>query len=168
MFVCQKRKCNREFEPLRNRKKQKFCPKCNSRTNRTTAEQYKFHRRSPESYLRWLHSKLPERVAGKKKKIKLDVTVAELLEIFHRQNGKCVLTRDIMTHDPGLASNMSIDRIDADGDYTKSNIRLVRQDLNIARGDSSVEEFERIILAAADAIRRRPQPNPGCSDSAQA
>jgi len=157
MFTCQNPECGQLFSPIRKRRLQKFCPKCNERTNRSTADQYKSHGRNPESYIRWLHSKLADRIIRKKKSIQVNITVEELLKIFSTQDGKCALSGKAMTHSPAhdLYTNMSIDRIDANGDYVFSNVRFVIKFLNTLRNDLSDSQFQDIILELADAIKKR-------------
>jgi len=152
MFVCEK--CGESFEPTRRRKTQKRCPKCNKKRNLTSAQQYEKHGKTPQTYITWLHSKLRDRVQRKKKNIRLNVTRAELFEIFEQQKGKCAFCGLAMTHAPekNLYTNLSIDRIGSDGDYEKTNIRFVIKAFNSLKNDSSVKEFEDLIIHLAKTI----------------
>jgi hypothetical protein len=59
-----------------------------------------------------------------------------LVELFHKQNGKCALTGRTMTHIAGhgyMPTNASIDRIDANKGYEPENCRLVCNIVNHMR-----------------------------------
>jgi hypothetical protein len=155
MFICEK--CDEDFEPTRKRQSQKLCPGCNKKRNRTSIQQYKYHGRDAEGYISWLHSKLRDRVQRKKKSVQLNVTRDELMEIYKRQKGKCAFCELEMTHKPdqNLYTNLSIDRIDSDGDYEKTNIRFVFKVFNVLKSKSSDKEFEDLIIDLAEAFKKR-------------
>jgi hypothetical protein len=153
MFICEN--CSERFEPLRKRRTQKWCPNCNQVRNRPTAQQYKSHGRNPEAFLRWKHSKLrdPRRRANK---IDVDVTIDELIAMYRAQKGKCAVTGLPLSHDPKdrLYSNISIDRIDPKGGYTKKNIRLVMKIVNTIRNVWSDDDLYRFVEQAYEGMRK--------------
>jgi hypothetical protein len=85
------------------------------------------------------------------------VTADELIELFEQQGDKCALSGLKMTHAPelDLFTNLSIDRIDPNCDYAKSNVRFVIKFLNTFRGDLSDQDFEDLIIFTAEAIKKR-------------
>jgi hypothetical protein len=154
MLICEK--CSKPFTPLRKRSTQKRCPDCNKATNRTTAKQYKSHARNPEAFLRWKYSKLTDRVKKMKKSIVSDITINELIAIYNAQQGKCALSGLPMTHNaPGfIYSNISIDRIDPNGGYTKNNVRLVMKILNTLRNDGSDVDLYQFVEETYEGMRK--------------
>jgi hypothetical protein len=73
---------------------------------------------------------------AKRRHIHYDLTKDDIDELFRKQDGKCALTLEIMTHDYTTErqegdmhiinpTNMSIDRIECNKPYIKSNIQLV-------------------------------------------
>lgn len=56
--------------------------------------------------------------------------------MWNTQNGKCALTGIQMTHVRGegrVPTNMSLDRIDSDGGYTRDNVQLVCLQANMMK-----------------------------------
>ena len=89
-----------------------------------------------------------ERNAKKRKgdRSEFNLTAEDVVAMFKRQNGQCVVTGITFTHvfkgkerdktNPWTA--FSIDRIDNSQGYTRDNIRLVTNALNIARRDREI------------------------------
>ena len=71
------------------------------------------------------------------------VTLDELCEMFERQQGKCALSGIEMTWRKGkiTATSISIDRIDPDVGYSKTNVRLVCYAINAFRGRMTDDEM---------------------------
>jgi transcription initiation factor TFIIIB Brf1 subunit/transcription initiation factor TFIIB len=97
---------------------------------------------NPRSYIKRLCSQLKY---GRKKRdphLSWTVTPDDLFVIYQKQDGRCALTGEMMTHDYGLPTNISIDRINSSGNYEPQNIQLVCARINMMRGTMSVEEFK--------------------------
>jgi hypothetical protein len=149
-------KCSKRFKNSRNRRTQKWCQDCNKARNIPTARQNKQHGSSPEAFLSYKHSNLRSLVRRKKKRIDFDIKVHELSEMYHAQKGKCKLTGHPMTHDAIRRpySNISIDRIDPNGGYTKSNVRLVWKILNLLRNEFSDDVVWQFVEQAYEGMRK--------------
>lgn len=68
------------------------------------------------------------------------ISINELMEIYNKQNGRCALTGEVLTHICGggrTRTNASLDRIIPGGPYTKDNVRIVCHVANIMRTDMS-------------------------------
>lgn len=73
-----------------------------------------------------------------------DITYLDLLEVFHKQNGKCILSGIEMQRTVLIKKNpynISIDRIDSKKGYTKDNIQLVCFIVNTMKLNYSDLEF---------------------------
>lgn len=79
------------------------------------------------------------------------VTLAQLMEMFFRQNGKCALSGIPMTWASGqgrpMPTSISLDRIDQKRDYTHDNVRLVCNAINNFRGTMSDDELRAMLQA---------------------
>ena len=77
--------------------------------------------------------------------LEFNLTLDDLWNIFTIQNGKCALSGlDIRFHQPGekfTAQTASVDRINNDIGYIKSNIRWVHKDINYMKMDLTDERF---------------------------
>lgn len=73
-----------------------------------------------------------------------DINWKFLREKWNKQGGKCALTGLDMTFISGVGkvyTNVSVDRINGKGIYTKDNIRLTCSGANTARGIMTDEQF---------------------------
>lgn len=73
-----------------------------------------------------------------------DLTVDQLVNLWNTQHGRCALTGVLMTHShiqDCTKTNVSIDRIDSNGDYTIANVQLVCCLLNLCKGTLSDDHF---------------------------
>lgn len=61
--------------------------------------------------------------------------------LYEKQGGRCAITRIELTHEGNSPFDLSIDRIDANGDYAINNIRLVTWAVNYMRGRMSDDEL---------------------------
>lgn len=84
--------------------------------------------------------------------IGIDVTWQELLEQYNLQKGKCYYTNEDMqliystkTHKVCPPKQLSVDRVDSNKPYTKSNIVLCCYNINNFKGDMEMEEFTNLI-----------------------
>jgi hypothetical protein len=96
------------------------------------------------------------------------ITKEDVLELYKTQDGKCAITKLVMTHnalndrkeeDCHILNplNISIDRINSGGHYEKTNIRLVCAIINRIRFDLPDEKFYDICekIAKADNIKAK-------------
>lgn len=94
---------------------------------------------------KFIHTKILEsRGNAKKRKISFDIDEDDVLDKFIEQNGKCNLSGQILTfsrEDHTIDTNLSIDRIDSNKDYTLDNIQLVCGIINRMKSDFSNEKF---------------------------
>jgi len=85
---------------------------------------------TPQTYLTRLFGQLKyARTKTEKTKIKWDIKLEDVLELWDKQEGKCALTGLFMTyHKDGSGNrdlNASLDRINPDIEYLVTNIQLV-------------------------------------------
>jgi len=93
------------------------------------------------------------------------VTVIELLEMWERQEGKCVVSGIEMTWGKGAfyPTSLSVDRINPEIGYTKGNVRLVLYAVNAFKGrwtDEDMIAIARAMVAKADDDSREPTWQP--------
>jgi hypothetical protein len=112
---------------------------------------------SPKHYLNHL------RLKAKTRKGSINITTAELVDLWERQKGKCALTdwKMTMRRRTGIVrTNASIDRIDSSKGYTLDNIQLVCVAANKAKFDLSHEEFVKLCRSVLTNARKRSVPCP--------
>lgn len=111
-------------------------------TNRDILRQKHYDRISisAEAFIRNLYRGIQSRV--KRSKLELDFNVDFLLKLWHKQNGKCVMTDISMTHIVDDPQAVSVDRINSNNGYLKDNIQLVCRFINYAK---NTYQNERII-----------------------
>lgn len=89
-----------------------------------------------------LSSLRPRRI---KEGIVFDLTIGDLLTIFEQQQGLCALSGMPLTWQRSANQsndwNISIDRIDSVGSYTRKNVHLVAKAFNFMRARHSINEF---------------------------
>lgn len=85
------------------------------------------------------------------------MTLDDLVKMYERQSGKCLLTGIQMTRLGGktLATSISIDRIESAKGYTPDNVRLICHAVNAFKGAWSDE----LMLDTAEALLRANRPN---------
>lgn len=106
----------------------------------------------------WANDKL-KRLRNKVKRVKsrkygVSLTIPQLTELWHRQQGRCALSNvslKLYAEDNCDPASASIDRIRHDRGYEEGNVRLVAACLNAFRGQMSDTEM----LAFAKALVRR-------------
>jgi len=80
-----------------------------------------------------------------KKTLDFDLTIDFLLELWNKQNGKCVITNLQMTHtilEGKIKTNLSIDKINPNLGYTKNNVQLVCNIVNVMKSDMDIEQLK--------------------------
>jgi len=81
------------------------------------------------------------------------LTREDILDLLEQQDYKCALSGIPMTCNlkkgVKFPYNVSIDRIDAGGSYSKDNIQLVCKSLNSFRNNTSLDEFIALCKAVA-------------------
>lgn len=99
--------------------------------------------RVPEDILlKWFKKRYRSKQSGaSKKKILLSITTNDIVDIYNKQSGRCLLTGFSFYPTNDKYSNLSFDRINPGEGYVKENIRLVTWWANIARSTMSDEEF---------------------------
>jgi len=75
----------------------------------------------------------------------IDVDKDFLYNLYNKQNGLCALSNLKMTNKRNDLRSISIDRIDSNQPYVKSNIQLVCKWVNLAKNISANEEMLSII-----------------------
>lgn len=79
-----------------------------------------------------------KRAAINRKKKYWNLSIADIHDVWERQDGKCAMTGLPMRKVP---RTWSIDRIDNYCGYTPGNIQLVLKQVNMMRGSLTVDEF---------------------------
>lgn len=92
-----------------------------------------------------------------------DLTVDQVMALYHAQGGKCALTgRELQCQVvPGIRNpeNVSLDRIKAGGPYSIENLQLVCLDVNEFRGASPLKNFVHVcslVTRRFSTKKRRP------------
>lgn len=109
--------------------------------------QFSAHKRtkSVQAFMCYLLSKARRRAV-------CDVTANDLEQMWAAQGGRCAVTGWAMTMVLGkgnIITNVSIDRIDSGGAYTKSNVQLVCRAANVAKSDLSQAVFTQMCIDIA-------------------
>ena len=79
-----------------------------------------------------------------KKGIEFELTLEYLKDLWNIQNGLCAITKIKMTHtilEGKLKTNLSIDKVDPALGYTKDNIQLVCNIVNVMKSNMSIENL---------------------------
>ena len=91
--------------------------------------------------------------------IEFDLTKEHLREMYATQEGRCAVTAIPMTAVIGhgvIYTNISVDRIEAGGPYTKNNTRLVCHIVNIMRNAMNDDELRYWTKKIAKGLGRPP------------
>jgi hypothetical protein len=114
----------------------KKCKAC--RTN----QRNKIRNGSYEEYLRYAISGLK---SGRRNSgLEWELTLEDAIEIYEAQEGRCALSGNIMSRHRGYGTtpfNMSIDRIDPQKGYVKSNVQLTCWEANRMKHALTPAEF---------------------------
>ncbi len=112
--------------------------------------------RSPEAFMRRMFSSLRSNrtVREEKRMIDWELTLDQLIEMYHTQDGRCAMTGILMTHqraaDQKNPYNISIDRLEITGPYSIENIQLVCKIVNLTRQSLSVSDYVNLCCNIAD------------------
>lgn len=106
--------------------------------------------RSPEAFIRHLMHHITKQsnyrkvVLHKKHPASLDVNIdyEYLMELWAKQNGRCVITNLPMVHHWNSMLSISIDRVDSSKGYVKGNVQLVCQAINRLKNNNANEDVE--------------------------
>jgi len=128
---------NKEKIIEKMRKKRRECGILPKKSKGPTREEW-----SLKKYVKCLLVRKKHDVRVKKGRIKLNLTVDYILDLWEKQKGICVLSGKKMNWKKGSPMLLSIDRIDSkNGNYVEGEIQLVCCIFNIMKGDSSNEDF---------------------------
>lgn len=91
-----------------------------------------------------------------KRKIEWSIQIKDIDDLYEKQKGICALSEEPLCFDHGGNTkiglgNASLDRIDSDKGYIKSNIQLVTKDCNMAKQKLSNEKFKMMCMAVVNA-----------------
>lgn len=84
-------------------------------------------------------------ISCKTRKSGCTLTLDDLLNQYHKQNGLCAICGVQMAHKQRTLFSISIDRIDNTLGYTPDNIQLVTKCMNLGRNTASIEEIKDFI-----------------------
>lgn len=142
--VCTKCKVELSLDKFGTHKKTKsgidsWCRKCHSTES---VKSHKVRRKTITGYLR-------SRIWGSRREainrgIYFNLTLDDLVELYAVQNARCALSNEPMTfitEQGQVLTNISIDRIDSNGDYTKDNIQLVCYIVNAMKNIMTKDEL---------------------------
>lgn len=79
-----------------------------------------------------------------KRNIKFELTLEYLKNLWNNQNGLCAISKLKMTHtilEGKLKTNLSIDKINPTLGYTKDNIQLVCNIINVMKSNMSIKDL---------------------------
>ncbi len=76
------------------------------------------------------------------RKLQFDITQNDLIELFKKQNGKCIFTGwPLIFHDNGRKCTVSVDRIDSEQGYVIDNVQIVHKHVNLMKNVFDQEYF---------------------------
>lgn len=87
------------------------------------------------------------RTSARQRNYEWDLKIEDLYELYHNQSGKCALTGDTLTLEVQTrrkeesSSTISIDRIDNEIGYIKSNIQFVTLQSNICKNSFTTSQL---------------------------
>jgi hypothetical protein len=109
--------------------------------------------KTPEAYLRRKYLSLRDARKRQTPEIVWEITADDLVNLWHKQNGRCAVTNLHMTNfADGGWTNCSPDRIDNEGGYTPDNLRLVCYSVNRMKSTMTESEFEFWVKSIASGI----------------
>lgn len=85
--------------------------------------------------------------AKRNKELEFSISETDILDLYHKQEGKCALSGEKLTMIVNLTDgeindyNVSIDRKDSSKGYTRDNIQLVGSIINIMKNDMDEKDF---------------------------
>ncbi len=144
---CNEYKCQEDFynrkDAITRNFKDYSCKKC-AKLHRKI--DYTKQRTNKLKYLNTLdgYIKTVLQHAKYRKKHEFNITFDDILEIYNKQNGLCVYTKETLTYVLGegnVNTNMSLDRIDSNKGYTKDNIQLTLRIINTMKTNLKETDF---------------------------
>lgn len=117
------------------------CKQCESERNKEKRERLKSD--DKVKFFKNLATQCRGR-AYRSKTYECNITGEDLLELYEKQNHKCALSgieMTTLTQKGKCLNNASVDRIVAGGDYSKNNIRLVCNHVNMMRSNLSDKDL---------------------------
>jgi hypothetical protein len=89
-----------------------------------------------------------------KRGLAFNITLLQL-KTFLNENSMCSSSGRTVTYQQGCPNKASIDRINNRHGYSLKNIQVVCQQINYARNDMSIQEFEQMCIDVANNIKMR-------------
>ncbi len=152
--ICKGTLCKGKSNPVKSFAKHKtckdglhtYCIKC-------TTYDYNIWYSTLEGFITKIVGNVIQCCRTRGKKLEVTITIQEIINLYHQQEGKCALTGHILTHtqihneDSHLNEsvkhrwNISIDRIDSSKGYHINNVQLVGTIINRIKSDLSTEDF---------------------------
>ena len=137
--TCGKKLADTQFEKIDKKYFRNVCKNCSN------AERNKHRSKSPEYFIRHLHSQLKYSRGKKNPEMEWHIEPEDLLSLYQEQNGRCALSNVLMTYaKDGTGKkefNISIDRVNPHIGYIKSNMQLVCHRVNIMKHTLMEEDF---------------------------
>ena len=97
------------------------------------------------SFIGYLVSSVKQRCKNsstrRNKNLNFDIDKEYVLELYKAQDGKCAITKILMTHSINDLEQISIDRIDSSKGYEKGNVQLLCRWVNLAKQDNTNAEI---------------------------
>ena len=116
----------------------------------------KIKQQSPENFIRYLcyrkayYARRNEKKRSSAATLIWKITVNDVIDLYHRQKGKCALLKIPMTCELKNPRTISIDRIDSSKGYLIDNIQLVCNCMNLAKNTYSNESIKAVIKEAIE------------------
>jgi len=172
-FVAKRNQCkpcyaiwSKEYRELNRKKRQEYNASYRSRNSEAlkTKDRSKARRKrkkerrqeSPEAFLGALTSSIIQRSKNSTKRrnkhFECNITKEFLIELYHKQDGSCAITRSPMTNEHHCLEQISVDRINSDEGYVIGNIQLLCRWVNLAKSDKTNQEVRDVILKALNGI----------------
>lgn len=115
----------------------------------------KYYEKSFRNFFR--HNLVALRTKAKKRGLKFEITLEDLLNLLDQQMGLCALSGLKMAHEHNSTHSVSVDRKDSSAGYTLDNIQLVRREVNFMKREMSNKHFylicKKIALYGRDAYK---------------
>ena len=82
------------------------------------------------------------RESARRRSIELTITIEEAWAVFQEQNGRCALSNvELLFSRTSRENTASLDRIDSNLGYTKTNVQWVHKTVNKMKNDLGNNEF---------------------------
>lgn len=125
---------------------QTYCKNCQTQKTKKCTSTF-------DGFIKKIFKDMHNNVKKRAKELNIDITIEDIYELYHRQNGHCAISGLKMTNETYSYKdkehiinrlNISIDRINSNLGYTKDNIQLVAAIVNRMKTDLSDSEFIKI------------------------